>query len=96
MIGQKNYDDCVRLFKTFHGREPRPSEIVLVKPAGDEGALALVVGSALSLGYRALGDGKSYYHEFASTLPKVCVTGDGKQVFLVGGSYTFTDRGFIR
>jgi hypothetical protein len=96
VIGQKDYDQACALFRSFQGRDPARKEILIVKPAAATGALALVVGQCVSIGYRALGDGKDYYHEFGGRLPMLCVTGDGKQLFYVGGSYTFTDRGFIR
>lgn len=96
MIGQKVFDAARALFKSFHEREARPREIVIVKPAAADGAIALEVGTALTIGYRALGDGKAYYHEFEASKPKLYVSADGKQIFLVGGSYTFTDRGFIK
>lgn len=85
------------LFKRFQGRyrTPQKSDIVeiggLVKPV-----VALEVGTALAIGYKALGDGKYYDHEFEGRLPKVYVNAAGDQIYFLGGEYRFTDRGFIK
>lgn len=88
-------DQARALFKSFHGREPRGGEISAV-PLPREDVVVLEVGTAVGLSYRASGDGKEYYHEFEGHRPKVFVTADGKQAFLIGGQYTFTARGFIK
>jgi hypothetical protein len=88
-------DAARRLFKRFQYREPKGSEIVLVggllKPV-----VALEVGTAVALGYKATGDGKDYYHEFKGRRPKVYVNAAGDQVYFLDGEYRFTDRGFIK
>lgn len=87
---------AVALFKSFRGREPRASEIV--KIAGmTETMVALELGPLLGLSYGADVNGKAdkFYHEFEPQKPRVFVSWDGKQAFIVGGSYTFTDRGFL-
>ena len=83
------------LFESFHKRPPRNGEIVAI-PSPKGATVVLEVGTLLSLGYRSSGDGEAYYHEFESKRPKVFVTSDGRQAFLIGGSYTFTERGFIK
>jgi hypothetical protein len=84
-----------RLFKAFHGRDPRGQEIAQLGPAAGV-PVALEVGQLLSIGYKALGDGKAYFHEFDSPRAKVYVSPDGRQIFLAGGLYRFSDRGFIK
>lgn len=83
------------LFRRFQYRAPVGDEIVqvggLVKPV-----VALAVGTAVSIGYKALGDGKDYYHEFEGRRPKVFVNAAGNQIYFLGGEYRFTDRGFIK
>jgi hypothetical protein len=83
------------LFRRFQDRDPESGELILVgglkKPA-----TALLVGSAVSLAYNALGDGKNYYHEFEAALPQVFVNAAGDQVYFIGGSYRFTERGFLK
>ena len=83
-----------KLFRRFQSREPVGSDLILVgglvRPV-----VALAVGEAIAIGYKALGDGKDYYHEFGKDRPAVFVNADGSQVYFVGGSYRFTDRGFV-
>lgn len=83
------------LFRDFQYRAPRGQEIItvggLVKPV-----VALAVGTAVSIGYKALGDGKDYYHEFEGARPKVFVNAAGDQIYFLGGEYRFTRRGFIK
>lgn len=88
-------EKAIRLFRRFQYRAPKKDEIVevggLVKPA-----VALAVGNAVSIGYKAIGDGKDYYHEFEGRLPKIYVNAAGDQIYFLGGQYVFTDRGFIK
>lgn len=83
------------LFKRFQGRYPKAGELAeiggLTKPV-----TALLVGTAVSLAYKALGDGKNYYHEFEGNRAKVFVNAAGDQIYFVGGEYRFTERGFIK
>jgi len=84
-----------KLFRDFQDRDPAGSELILVgglvRPV-----VALAVGAAVAIGYKAAGDGKDYYHEFENVRPTVFVNADGSQIYFVGGSYRFTDRGFLR
>lgn len=84
-----------RLFRAFQWRDAKAGEIIEVGGL-EKPAVALAVGTAISIGYKAIGDGKDYYHEFEGNRPKVFVSADGKQVYFLGGEYTFTGRGFIR
>lgn len=85
------------LFKRFQGRyrEPRKEDLVLLGGM-EKPVTCLLVGTALTIGYKALGDGKDYRHEFASPLPQLYVSADGRQAYFVGGGYRFSERGFIR
>ena len=82
-------EKAIALFRSFQNRSPRPGEIVevggLVRPA-----CALEVGTLISVGYKALGDGKDYYHEFEGRRPRLYVTADGRQFYGIGGEYRFT------
>lgn len=85
-----------QLFEDFQDRKPRwDTEIVRV--AGlTVPTVGIEVGRFSGIGYRKLGDGKLYYHDFSkSNLPRIFVNADGKQIYIVGGSYKLTDRGFI-
>jgi hypothetical protein len=85
------------LFKRFQGRyrAEKPGDLILVGGLV-EPVVALAVGIAVSIGYKALGDGQDYYHEFEGTRPKVFVNAAGDQVYFIGGEYRFTERGFIK
>lgn len=89
-------DQARALFRAFQGRDPRGRELAQLGGVALGPAVALEVGAALSIGYKALGDGKRYYHEFEGPLPRLYVSGDGRQIFMVGGIYQFTSRGFKR
>lgn len=89
-------NQAARLFESFHDRAPRGDE--LVQLGGFSAPVtALEIGPAISVAYRALGDGKDYYHEFSGLRrPRVFVSADGRQLYFVGGIYRFTDRGILR
>jgi hypothetical protein len=95
MSNEAELERARRLFKSFQKRDPRGQELVtvggLVHPV-----VALEVGTAVAIGYKALGDGKDYYHEFEGRRPKVLVNAAGDQIYFLGGEYLFTDRGFIK
>lgn len=81
------------LFEKFHGRAPRADE--LIKVGGIlRGATALKVGVAVGLAYNA--GGVEYYHAFEGRRPFLYVDESGRQIFFIGGVYTFTERGFIK
>jgi hypothetical protein len=82
------------LFRRFQFRAPKPSEIVQIGGL-EKPVIALGVGIADSIGYKAFGDGKLYLHNFEGQRPKVFVSADGKQVYFLDGGYRFTERGFI-
>jgi len=84
------------LFKSFHHREPRPNELVLVGGL-TQPTVALEVGQFLGIGYKSVGDGKDYYHDFnARNRPSVYVNPHGLQIYILGGGYRFSRWGFIR
>ena len=92
---QSELDLATELFQSFHGRAPKPGELMQLN--GTKAAtVVLEVGTLVSLGYKSLGDGQTYYHEFEHVKPKLYVTPTGRQAFMIGGSYHFTDRGFIK
>lgn len=87
---------AVALFKSFRHRDPRDGEIVKIDGL-KELTVALELGPMVGIAYRADRDGKEdkYYHEFERTLPRVFVAWDGLQIFVVGGSFKYTDVGFV-
>jgi hypothetical protein len=86
-----------RLFRRFQGhyRKPGKTDLILIDALAKP-VVALEVGTATAIGYKALGNGKYYDHEFEGHLPKIYVNADGDQIFFLGGEYRFTDRGFIK
>ncbi len=82
-----------RLFRDFHGRNPRDNEIATVKQTTPEETLE--VGELYGVMYKVKGTKEPYLHRFGSSRPKLLVSADGKQIYIVGGKYKFTDRGFI-
>lgn len=87
-----------RLFKRFHERDPVEQRREIIKVGGlVTPTVALEVGPAVGLSYKALGDGKDYFHEFSKTnRPLVYVNSDGRQIYILEGGYEFTERGFLR
>lgn len=80
------------LYKDFTGHEAKKMEVVTL-PEYDT---ALKVGNVLGIMYDTVRDGKRerYIHEFKkSSRPALAVSHDGQQVYLIGGSYLFTDSG---
>lgn len=88
-------DKARALFKAFQYRYPNGEEIIQVGGL-DKPALALLVGNAISIGYKAAGNGRDYYHEFLTPLPRLYVSADGQQAYFIGGGYKFSARGFLR
>lgn len=60
---------------------------------------AIAIGYLLGLSYETKRDGlmEKYYHRFVrkANRPLLAVSSDGKQLYLLGGAYNFTDRGIV-
>lgn len=85
-------DSAIELFKKFHHRAPKRGQIALL---GMEPEEALLVGKFTRIAYCAL-DGKEYIHTFNKrNRPHVFVSSDGRQIYILGGGYRFTERGFV-
>jgi hypothetical protein len=57
-----------------------------------------VIGDCDGVLYTTVRDGKTekYIHKFArKDRPLLCVAPDGSQILLIGGNYTFTERGIV-
>lgn len=88
------YERASKLFKSFHGREADANEIVDIN--GQMPATCLLVGEMDGIIYRTAEEPKGHIHRFTKTSrPLVWVTADGRQMFITGGKYRFTDRGFM-
>lgn len=85
-----------RLFELFHGREPTRAETVFLDSIPPQ-ELALV-GTLDGVIYTAASDRRKYVHRFAkgnTRRPLLTVADDGKQIYVLGGTYVFGQRGFV-
>ncbi|HEY6020918.1 MAG TPA: hypothetical protein VIY48_13765 [Candidatus Paceibacterota bacterium] len=83
------------LYERFTGHEG--NEVVSIdKPHMPD--VMLVVGDVDGILYTTTRDGETekYIHKFKKNCrPLFCVSHDGKQIFMLGGSYDFTERGIV-
>lgn len=84
------------LYERFTGHEAESLGKVSVP---DLPKVAAVIGDCDGVLYTTVRDGvtEKYIHEFAKAddKPLLCVTPDGKQLLLIGGTYDFTERGIV-
>jgi hypothetical protein len=81
------------LYEDFTGAPGRIAGKVSVPPIDK---VLTVVGECEAVAYTAVRDGEraSYQHEFRQkSRPLLAVSPDGKRLYLIGGSYRFTERG---
>jgi hypothetical protein len=86
---------AARLFERFTGHEAE--EVGRVKvPAIPK--VGVIVGDLDGVLYTTVRDGitERYIHEFAKRdKPMLVVSPDGKSIHVIGGRYTFTERGIV-
>lgn len=83
------------LYERFSGHNPEEIGKVKIPPVPKVG---VAVGEVDGILYSTIRDGvlEKYIHKFRkSDRPLFVVAPDGKQLFLVGGNYTFTERGIV-
>lgn len=83
-----------QLFADFSGHDASPWARVRIEVP----KVALVVGRCDGVLYTTMRDGRieKYIHRFkAKVAPALCASPDGRQLFLVGGSFEFTERGIV-
>ena len=85
-----------KLAKDFSGHTAKP----LGKFAFPENpGVGVAIGNVLGISYSTKRDGvnENYYHAFrnVNSRPLLVTSHDGKQLYLIGGSYSFTDRGIV-
>lgn len=86
--------DAEDLFRSFHGRDAKPGEIVEIDSPGQVDAL--LVGQVHGISYIRAGTREKFFHKFkASDRPFLFASSDGSQAYILKGGYKFTDRGFI-
>jgi hypothetical protein len=84
-----------RLYYDFTGHEPENLGVINVPDAPSVG---VVIGDVEGIIYNTVRDGvfERYIHKFAkNSRPLFVVSPDGKQLLLVGGNFTFTERGIV-
>lgn len=88
-------DQAADLYERFSGHEPEAIGRVRVPPTPRVG---VAIGEVDGILYSTVRDGvlEKYIHKFRkSDRPLFVVSPDGKQLFLIGGAYTFTERGIV-
>ena len=81
-----------KLYEDFTGH--RAEHVDTVKLPRD--SVAIIIGSCEAVAYKTVREGKTerYIHEFeGDAQPILAVSHDGKQLYILGGDYRFTDRG---
>jgi hypothetical protein len=98
MNDREQYNAARKLFEDFHERAPdiKRSELVwvggLLVPT-----IALEVGTLLSVGYKSVGDGVAYHHEFSRlNRPRLYSNASADQLYILGGGYRFSERGILK
>lgn len=92
MSRERRIKDAADLFAGFTGER---GEVIGHVDLPEDDVL-MVVGICEAIAYRAVRDGEaaSYQHEFKpSARPALAVSSDGQRLYLIAGSYEFTDRG---
>lgn len=88
--------DAVSLFEAFHDASPRANQIVSIAPLPD--IFALEVGRLDAVMYSIEGEAKPLFHRFSEknprTRPRLFVSFDGSQIYVLRGAYRFTAEGF--
>jgi len=91
-VQQRNAED---LYSRFTGHEAA-EHVMIDKPVLPD--VMLVVGDIDFIGYTTVRDGvtEKYIHKFTKKCrPLFSVSHDGKQLFMLGGSYDFTELGIV-
>lgn len=81
------------LYTGFHGEPPKKFTPRTFDDMPDE---IWQQGDVVAIAYKTRRDGKTvvFEHEFRpKSRPKLCISPDGKRIFLIDGKYKVTDRG---
>lgn len=85
-------EQAKRLYTDFTGKRANRVTPIPLRPMPKAG---LAFGQLIEIGYISYRDGRPYRHTFrkVSSRPALVASHDGKQVFMLGGAYAFTERG---
>jgi hypothetical protein len=84
-----------KLYADFTGED---SEIVGTYPFPKSPQVGVVIGECCGVAYETVRDGRveKYLHEFAEKdRPLLVSSFDGKQLYILGGEYDFTENGIV-
>jgi len=88
-------DQAADLYERFSGHDPEAIGRINIPKIPRVG---VAIGEVDGILYSTIRDGKfeKYIHKFhKKDRPMFIVSPDGKQLFLIGGNYTFTERGIV-
>jgi ABC-type uncharacterized transport system substrate-binding protein len=91
----KDIEAAKRLYQKFTGHDAE--EIGTIDKPSAPGVL-VAIGTVDGILYTTVRDGvtEKYVHRFkSSSRPLFAVSPDGKQLFMLGGAYNFTERGIV-
>ncbi|MBK9497442.1 MAG: hypothetical protein IPO08_23550 [Xanthomonadales bacterium] len=91
----KDVQRAARLYEKFSGHEAEAIGRLKVPPMPRVG---VAVGEVDFIGYTTMRDGvtEKYIHKFKSAdKPLFVVSPDGRQLYMVDGRYSFTERGIV-
>jgi hypothetical protein len=91
---RRKIQNAAKLYENFTGDAPRYVEAVRLETPD----VVLLVGEMDAVLYSCYRDGKleHYKHTFRkSSRPLLVSNSDGTALFIVGGRYSFTDRGIV-
>lgn len=86
-------ESAARLYEEFTGHAADHAVVVEVPDYPKE---LTVIGPCVAIAYECVRDGEKaqYQHEFKKkAAPLLCSSPDGRQLFLIGGSFEFRDTG---
>lgn len=92
---QSEIDRAASLYERFSGHDAEIIGKVKMRALPKAG---VAIGHCTAICYVTVRDGEieDYIHEFADRdAPLFVVSPDGKQILLVGGRFTFTERGIV-
>lgn len=92
---RKDVRRAASLYERFSGHEAEILGKVRIPALPKTG---VAIGKCVGILYDTVRDGvaEKYIHKFAKKdAPILVVSPDGKQILLVGGRYTFTERGIV-
>lgn len=91
-MSQKKIFKAVKLYQDFSGHKPEFIDTIQYPNHN----VLMAIGHCNGIMYETVRDGKKerYIHKFKKgSRPVLAVSHDGKQLYLIAGSYRFTDAG---